>query len=1110
MILDNSEGKEKKVYQWLEKYTEEGVLDIVTGYFTIGALVHISEKLNEKVNQFRMILGSITNVDQKEIRTIDLLNEDVNVDNAFKLVSQSKKAVGFLRQDKVIAKTLEPNFCHAKCYLFSPKSGDIRNSYFISGSSNLTEAGIGLRHTNNIELNIAETGSNLDYKQLKQWFNDLWKSEKAHFKKTIRVNGAKTKIDFKEHLIQEIENIFKKYSPKDIYLKILFELFGRDFSIEDSPEFDRKVSRLKNSVVYNCLYDFQKRGVISLIKMLNKFNGALLGDAVGLGKTWTALAVMKFYQIQGREIVVFCPKRIEHNWLQYKKDQESRFEGDRFDYFIRFHTDLNEGRMMSYNDRQDKLFINDKPKLFVIDESHNFRNHKTNRFKFIVEEILAKNEDVKVLLLSATAINNSLNDLGNQYNLLVQGKEYGFKETLDVPNLRSLFKTVEKEFNVWRKKVHPRINELRQSLPRDFFELADNLIVARTRKIIENQEPNLKFPIKGAPTNIYITPEKIGEFDSCDNLLDALPKQLSAYKLTHYATPNEQEYGGLEDDRWREKYLVRMLHFLIVKRLESSWVSFYHTIKRIKDTHQVAYNKLKAYEEGTECKELDKELDSKIEIFDEDEDFQSDKENIEVKRKIELSEIDKVGNLSIYKNDLQNDLKSLDRLIENLSVFEKTIDRETNTANNYISVDKKLEKLIQLIRKKQQSKQNNYNQKVVIFTHYRDTALYLFDQFQKRGLKRFALFTGTEIKTWDSENKSIKQLKNVLERFAPQTKLYRERHWNFESENYTEWKKSIKEVGDEGVIRSLANPIDILIATDTLSEGQNLQDADLVINYDIHWNPVRIIQRTGRIDRLESPNERIFVTNFWPSESLDAYLTLQKRIEDKMAAMRFAMVEVNKEFSERFSDIVRNDDMERRQNEKMLKQLKNRIEEIESPDAFGIEKFSIDTFKQDLVAELHGEKSKYEFLPNGIYSGFKGVHSICRQKGLIALLGYRSKSWNQNKELLEYELIYVNEDGHAIELDRSEVLYALKQHENAERFVPENIDMKVDSEEIKVLRSALVSFLNTKIKNASKDAIDSLKTGNSKTFRKEINRHKPEIMYNLKNVELITWMIITQ
>lgn len=1109
MILDNSDGKEKKVYQWLEDYTEEGVLDIVTGYFTIGALVHISEKLNDRVSQFRMILGSITNVDQKEIRTIDLLNEDINVDNAFKLVAQSKKAVEFLRQDKVIAKTLEPNFCHAKCYLFSPKSGDIRNSYYISGSSNLTEAGIGLRHTNNIELNIAETSSNLEYKQLKQWFNDLWKSEKAHFKKTIRVNGTKKNVDFKEHLIQEIENIFKKYTPKDIYLKILFELFGKESL--DSPELDRKVTRLKNSVIYKSLYTFQKKGVISLIKMLNKFNGALLGDAVGLGKTWTALAVMKFYQIQGREIVVFCPKRIEHNWLQYRKDQESRFEGDRFDYFIRFHTDLNEGRMMSYNDRQDKLFINDKPKLFVIDESHNFRNHKTNRFKFIVEEILAKNEDVKVLLLSATPINNSLNDLGNQYNLLVQGKADGFEETLDVSNLKSLFKRVEKEFNVWREKVHPRINELRRSLPRDFFELADNLIVARTRKIIENQEPNLKFPIKGAPTNIYITPEKIGEFDSFDNLLDALPKQLSAYQLTHYATPKEkeEEYGGIEDNRWRERFLIKMIHILMIKRLESSWISFYHTIKRIKETHERAFEKLKTYEEGKECKELDKELDSKIEIFDEDDDFQSDKENIEVKRKIELSEVDKAGKLSLYKDDLQNDLKSLNRLIENLSVFESKVDQETNTANNYASVDKKLEKLIKLIRKKQQLKQNNYNQKVVIFTHYRDTALYLFDQFQKRGLERFALFTGTELRTWDSENKSIKQLKNVLERFAPQTKLYREMHWKFESKNYTEWKKSIKEFGYKGVIRSLANPIDILIATDTLSEGQNLQDADLVINYDIHWNPVRIIQRTGRIDRLESPNKRIFVTNFWPSKSIDAYLKLQRRIEDKMAAMRFAMVEVNKEFSERFSDIVRNDDMERRQNEKMLKQLENRIEDIESPDAFGIEKFSIETFKQDLVEELHGEKSKYELLPNGIYSGFKGVHSICRQKGLIALLGYRGKSWNQNKKLLEYELIYINEDGYAIELDRSEILNALRQHQNAERFVPENIDMKVDSEEIKVLRSALVSFLNTKIKNASADAFKNLK-GNPKEIELLNNRMKPEIMYNMKNVELITWVVVTQ
>lgn len=535
MILDN-ENNNLKVYEWISKYTENGKLDIVTGYFTIGALAYLSEQVNSKITNFRLILGDIVNIDPEENRPLDLLNENITIEAALKLNSLSREAVRFLKQDKVVAKTLEPNFCHAKNYLFSPEKDDDRNKYFISGSSNLTEAGIGLKKTNNVELNIAETGNNNQYKELVKWFEDLWKKPQAHKEKTlISEDGSKEKIDFKQYLINEIEKIFVQYSPREIYYKILFELFGSQILDEQNdPEFNRQIGRLENSVIYNLLYEFQKKGVLSLIKMLQKYNGAILADAVGLGKTWTALAVIKFFQLQGREVILLCPKKLEANWNRYKKHQESRFEKDQLDYFIRFHTDMIDERLEKYNDRADKYFTNDKPKLLVIDESHNLRNDKSKRYKLLMKDILQKNEDIKVLLLSATPINNSLNDIRNQFKLMVQGDVHGYDEKLGVKNIDYSFRTAQRAFNEWRENERPKISEFIKEIPANFFTLTDSLTVARTRKMVEGQQAALSFPIKAKPENLFVTPRQLGNFDSFEELFDHFPPKLSGYQPSFY------------------------------------------------------------------------------------------------------------------------------------------------------------------------------------------------------------------------------------------------------------------------------------------------------------------------------------------------------------------------------------------------------------------------------------------------------------------------------------------------------------------------------------------------------------------------------------------------
>lgn len=1127
MILDN-ENENLKVHEWISSYTEKGKFDIVTGYFTIAALAWLSKQVNDKISEFRLVLGDIVNIDTEDNRPLDLLNENISVEASLKLSSLSQEAVRFLKQDKVIAKTLEPNFCHAKSYLFDPEKRDDRNKYFISGSSNLTEAGIGLKRTNNIELNIAETGNNNQYKELIDWFEKLWVRPEAHKEKTIVApTGATSKIDFKQYLIDEIERIFIKYTPRELYYKVLFELFGNQMmDTENDPDFNRQIGRLENSTVYNTLYEFQKKGVLSLIKMLQKYNGAILADAVGLGKTWSALAVMKFFQLQGREVILLCPKKLEHNWRRYLKHQDSRFEKDQFDFFIRFHTDMHEDRVEKYTDRADKLFTNDKPKLFVIDESHNLRNDKSNRYKFLLEQILQRNEDVKVLLLSATPINNSLNDIRNQFKLMVQGDVNGYEVSLGIKNLDYSFRTAQKVFNEWREDPSPKIGDFIKKLPANFFTLTDSLIVARTRKMIEGQQTGLTFPIKTKPVNLFVTPSQLGNFESFEELFDHFPPMLSGYQPSFYLEDDKKEGKDvLHDERQRDRFLVKMMYILMVKRLESSWYSFDSTVGKIKDHHQNALDKIKAYQDGKVNSGVVSENES---LFDDDE-LQDDYEELTLgkKRKINLSDIDDAGNLENFKKDLKKDLDALDNLHINLQKFKGKLEKEILRPSNFKSEDDKLETLISQINKKRSSNENNSNPKVVIFTVYRDTAEYLFNQLKNRGFEKVAMISGSGSQTTDSDEET-KNFEPILERFAPFTKLFMEKEWDFQTtktgiEAYHEWIEWVAK-NHTKTYNKIQKPIDILIATDALSEGQNLQDADMVINYDIHWNPVRIIQRMGRIDRLGSPNSKIFGINFWPSNNINSYLNLQGRIEQRMAAMKLAGAEVDSQFSDSFKEMIHDESLDQRMNNRMMEQMQVTFDDLEGQDTFGFDDLSLERYRQDLLEEFNKDKAKYLRMPKGVYTGFKAEKSICNENGLIALLGYPSKpSKVLNHEYKLFDLIYIDKKGKQVLLNQKEVLDALTHHKDNDRFVPESID-KGDEIAIQELVNAIKGWLDNQaieeqimedgtvkkvMGTEAKDLLSKLRKGDKNALSRVKQNIKVDEKFQLDNFDLITWFLVT-
>lgn len=1122
MILDN-ENASPKVCEWIEKYNEVGDLSLVTGYFTVGALAHLAKITGGKTNAYKIVLGDIVSSVDEKVRALDLLNENIGVDSALKLNKLARKAVAFLELSQVEMKTLEPNFCHAKVFLQQVASQDPQKNYYISGSSNLTEAGMGLKKTNNIELNVAGFGAETQYHDLLKWFDDLWKRPQAHAEKSIvDENGVQKKVPFKRYLIDEIKKIFREYSPHEIYYKILFELFGQGLLLEQEDSgLNRKIGRLENTAIYHALFEFQQKGVLSLIKMLEKHNGAILADAVGLGKTWSALAVMKFYQLQGREIIVLCPKKLQYNWQMYQKHQNSRFEKDGLEFFLRFHTDLSAEQMHKYHDRADKTFVSDKPKLFVIDESHNLRNDKSLRYGFFLNDILAQNDDVKVLMLSATPINNTLLDIRNQYKLLAGGNDGGFEEILGVRSLEAVFRQAQAAFNAWSRSPQPLLAEFIKQLPAGFFSLTDALTVARTRKMIEGHQNGLEFPEKVSPRNLFITPREIGDFQNFEELFEAFPPTLSGYAPSFYA-PQQKNVDVMHDEQRRDFFLIKMMYILLVKRLESSWHSFHCTVEKILAHHQNAvqriddYNAAKVTSQNAAQNTADtastrdqQELES---IANDDDELAQLLESFTLgkKRSVKLSDIDAAGRLATYRNDLQQDIEHLQRLQKNLKIFAAHIEGESAASSR----DLKLQELIALIEAKQQSGENDGNRKVLIFTVYRDTALYLFEQLKKRGFTKLAMVSGDGSRVWN-EPQETKRYEPILERFAPFTKLFREKEWSFEASpnssphsEYSQWRDWI-ENHDAVTHAKLDGELEILIATDALSEGQNLQDCDTVVNYDIHWNPVRVIQHMGRIDRLGSPNEKIFGVNFWPTENINTYLNLQKRIEGRMAAMRLAGAEVPADFTKTFTEMAHDEALDQQQKARMMEQMQVTWDDIETGDQnLGFDNLSLETFRQDLLEELRAQQNFYRAMPNGVYSGCRTSPAACAKSGLIALLGHpRRPPKSTDFAYRQFELLYLDTNGKAVFGNQKEILDALAAHKNAPRVVPSEVDLG-EGDAVKNLAAILTGWFGEEAGAAGADLLDGIKSG-QKGALTTLKDAPPAEKFKKQDFDLITWLVVS-
>ena len=1170
MILDNkqiygSNDKIKSVWDCILDYSNPnkgrvGKMDIVTGFFSIAAL-HVLYTELSKNNKYRIVLGDIHDMARDEDflkRAVNLLQGDGNLESAFQLSSYAKNAVDFLKRNSVEVRTINNAFCHAKSYIFEDND-DQAHDYGIVGSSNLTEAGLGIKDSSNVELNMVETGrENAAVRDLKRWFEYQWNNI-ASTKIAIPLeNGRTLEKDAKTYLIEQIEQVFKAYTPEEIYQKILFEFFRADIEMNDSIEYRREMEFLQKSKVWNTLFEFQKSGVVSLVKLITRYGGAILADAVGLGKTFSALGVIKYFQNNGYHTLILCPKKLENNWTRYLVNANSRFEDDKFTYIVRCHTDLQGNRIDNYKDKVTKEAILSHEKLLVVvDESHNLRNHKSNRYNMLLDDIISqaatRGNTVKVLLLSATPINTGLIDIRNQFKLIGYKENKHFYDEFhllgDDP-LYTIFKQANNQYTYWTFEPNRNVNTLRNRLSSvpNFFKLTDELIIARNRAFVTSYESSLTFPHQLKPINKHVGIHHIGKYADMDAIYDDMKiLRLTAYQPTQYEYQLYQDikeraaeivqiaqakrdfasdiseenalYRALRNienenrsdilqqmiaQNWIVKQSIRRFHAgsinwdnsalrelslagmmisLFVKRLESSWESCLNTVTKVRDLHK---------------KWLEYAMNHSEAEFD-DEDDTTQEEDIETigKRTIDFANMLRIDD---YIVDLQRDIEILDRIIGNLENYRDDIIAGKRT-------DEKLDTLITILKEKQELE----NKKVVVFTSYTDTANYIYKHVND-------LLPHTDIVTGDI---SQHELENKLQRFAPYSKLFKEKRWdhlyataNFDSsslndlELYDKWRELIMNSDDKDSKDKLNNTVNILIATDCISEGQNLQDADLVINYDIHWNPVRLIQRFGRIDRIGSPNDNIRSVNFWPSADIEAYLNLSHRVSNRMVAMNVAgseTIQANQEIEE----MEKNNQFRQSQDAKSLRSIHDdQVGEIEDLGNPTFDVLSLSEFKADAEEYAQKHLKELECMPDGAFSGFHWRLQPYADfpECLVALLRHRDDKKSFHLLCLPVD---ENEKPTFREIDKAEVLNILSLHKNEDTYLPQEI-LNANPDMLKQLSQVITCWFLPHSEDSVYDSIDNITGGMGSNTVQGNSDETIEERIDIGKYDLIAWDYISK
>ena len=805
--------------------------------------------------------------------------------------------------------------------------------------------------------------------------------------------------DVTEAVAEYIESAYKENSPEFIYFVTLYNIFSEFLDDIMSEDYlPNEMTGYQDSIIWKKLYDFQRDGAVGVINKLEKYNGCILADSVGLGKTYTALAVMKYYSSRNKNILVLTPKKLNDNWNRYRGNSKTNlFFEDHIRFDVLYHTDL--GRKRGYSNGINLQTFNwGNYDLVVIDESHNFRNaysyrDKETRYDFLIKHVIKEGVKTKVLMLSATPVNNRFTDLKNQLALAYGDDLEGFNSKLDTTkSFTEILRNAQKAFNDWTKlsKEQRSATALMQSLDIDFSILLDNVTIARSRKHILKYYDISEigsFPTRKPPISIYADLAAEEDCVSYKDLYQAMMDMtMGVYAPTAYIHPSKiGKYEKLYDvdiegmpvskQSYREKALQRLMTINMLKRLESSVEAFRITVKNIQSLCEDTLDVIVDYERngsGSATQNIHEFAEINPEDYDDfDDDAPIGNSTTIGKIKIDLNDMD----IRRWKADLLKDIETLKGLYELMSIITP-------------EKDLKLKRLKQQIEEKLANPINPGNKKILIFTAFADTATYLYKQLVAYMIQKHHIYTA-KIQGSDSGNETNFIYKNkdtdtLLTMFSP---ISKER---------------------SSIFGPMGAEIDLLIATDCVSEGQNLQDCDYCINYDIHWNPVRIVQRFGRIDRIGSKNKYIQLVNFWPNLSLDEYINLNARVESRMV-----MVDVTATGGENvIKDQEHQVELDYRANQ-LQKLREGELQDLEDVDGnITITDLGLNEFRMDMISYIkaHGEPSN---IPNGLYAvvpedADKGV-----KKGTIFVLRNRNAGVNIDKKnrLHPYYLVYIADSG---------------------------------------------------------------------------------------------------
>jgi hypothetical protein len=797
--------------------------------------------------------------------------------------------------------------------------------------------------------------------------------------------------DVTAEVLEHIEAVYQENPAERVYFMILFNLFNDFLSEIDEDVLPKDRTGYQESLVWEKLFNYQRDAAVGIINKLETYNGCILADSVGLGKTFTALAVVKYYELRNKDVLVLCPKKLADNWRNYNANLTTNiFAKDRFRYDVLSHTDLSRTSGESFGMRLDRVNWGNYD-LVVIDESHNFRNNdvfkdRETRYQRLMEKVIKAGVKTKVLMLSATPVNNRFTDLRNQLALAYEGHSDALSKNLKTKtSVEEIFRRAQAAFNVWSELAPEKRTpaSILRALDFDFFELLDAVTIARSRKHIETFYDTADigtFPTRLKPLSHHLPithREDVIGFNGIFAQLSAL--KMAVYAPVNYIQPSRlKKYEDLYDTKTeggkgtlkqadREKSLQALMTTNLLKRLESSVYAFRKTLGALSANigrTLEAIDRFEASGGGGIVDDLDVDLEN---VSEEDDDFADF--SVGKKIKIDLADMD----IKAWKHELAADKIIIDGLIAEME--------RVSSAD-----DAKLQHLIAEIEGKMANPLNDGNRKVVVFTAFADTANYLFAQLAPYFSEAQNIHTGIVTGTGGPRTtlKKAYDFQSVLTLFAPCA------------------KEKDKIMPDDPA------ELDILIGTDCISEGQNLQDCDYLINYDIHWNPVRIVQRFGRIDRIGSPNTQIQLSNYWPDISLDEYINLKERVENRMHIVDMAGTGEDNVLTSKSSNVAyRRDQLQRLQDEVI------ELEDVKT--GISITDLGLNDFRMDLLnyLKIHDDLPR---MPHGLHTVVPADLKRGLVPGVIFALRniHDSVNVSQQNRLHPYYLIYIDEDGNII------------------------------------------------------------------------------------------------